>query len=786
MKRIKDIKIGLRFNLLISLVLVFVFLVLGIILSNMQRKRILEDVDQRMFEEVQNLTDLLSNEVENNQKLVNLSSQFAWDILKDFGSLNPQGAYVDMLAVNQTDSTIKERKRVQQWYVGNTPVHNNHTIVDAIMEKTGFATATIFQKIDEGYLRVSTNVMNLKGQRAVGTYIPNESDVVKTIEKGETYYGRAFVVNDWYLTAYQPIWVNGKISGILYVGVREKNLEKIKIYFNTRIYYETGYPYLVDKAGKLIIHPNIEGTSIKDEPFFKKMISIGTDSIKFGYEWEGRDKLLYAKYFEPIESYVVVSLYEDEMYAVIKQTRNVIVVSVFIALLIVIAILTYLSRVITSGLNQGVDFANRLSTGDLSATMELDQGDEVGQLSAALNKMVLNLRKSAELAKMVSSGKIEAASETMKDLGNGDLDIALKNMVQNLSESVALATKVSEGDLTTTITKNTDELGELDQALNNMVEKLRAIVSEIQTEAVNLASASSQLSSVSEQLSLGASEQGASTEEVSSSMEQMSANIEQNSENSQETNKIAVKAAKDIEESYKAFTETIGSMKEIAEKITVVSEIAHKIDLLAINAAIEAARAGEHGKGFAVVAGEVRKLAENSHVASKEIEELTEKSVKIADVSGKLLEELVPLIHKTSNLVQEISAASLEQNSGANQINSAIQQLNNVTQQNASSSEEMSSSAEQLSAQADKLKETISYFVINKQQTSDKVEELTKQAESIMATINKLKEVDGFKKQTNNKKADQKKMVYSKKAEKENEKPLDHPMDQIDPGFEKM
>jgi methyl-accepting chemotaxis protein len=215
---------------------------------------------------------------------------------------------------------------------------------------------------------------------------------------------------------------------------------------------------------------------------------------------------------------------------------------------------------------------------------------------------------------------------------------------------------------------------------------------------------------VAVQISEGSTEQASSTEEVSSSMEQMVSNINQNADNAKQTEKIALQASGDITEGNKSVAITVDAMKKIADKIAVIGEIAEKTDLLAINAAIEAARAGEQGKGFAVVAAEVRKLAENSQAAAKEINELSKSSVRIADESGKLLQKIVPDIQKTAVLVQEIAAASLEQNSGAQQVNNAIMQLNAVTQKNSAAAEEMSSSAEELASQAEQLRETISFY----------------------------------------------------------------------------
>jgi methyl-accepting chemotaxis protein len=217
-------------------------------------------------------------------------------------------------------------------------------------------------------------------------------------------------------------------------------------------------------------------------------------------------------------------------------------------------------------------------------------------------------------------------------------------------------------------------------------------------------------------MSQGTTEQAASAEEASSSVEEMNATIKQNADNAQQTEKIALKSAADATESGKAVSQTVGAMKDIAGKISIIEEIARQTNLLALNAAIEAARAGEHGKGFAVVASEVRKLAERSQTAAGEISDLSASSVEVAEKAGAMLAKLVPDIQKTAELVQEISAASKEQTSGADQINAAIQQLNQVIQQNAGAAEEMSSTAEELSSQAQQLQGTIEFFKVDERE----------------------------------------------------------------------
>ena len=301
----------------------------------------------------------------------------------------------------------------------------------------------------------------------------------------------------------------------------------------------------------------------------------------------------------------------------------------------------------------------------------------------------------------------------------------IRSITRPLAQAVEVADRIASGDLSGQIAaQSKDELGTLLGALQRMQESLVNTVGSVRSNAEGVAAASAQIASGNNDLSARTEQQASSLEETAASMEELGGTVRQNADNARAANQLAVSASTVAEQGGAVVAQVVETMKgindsskKIADIISVIDGIAFQTNILALNAAVEAARAGEEGRGFAVVAGEVRNLARRSAEAAKDIKTLISASVErveqgsqLVDKAGATMAEVVASIRRVTDIMGEISAASVEQSAGVSQVGEAVTQMDMVTQQNAALVEEMAAAAGALNAQASELVNAVAVF----------------------------------------------------------------------------
>ena len=529
---------------------------------------------------------------------------------------------------------------------GEMVLNNNNELVDNFHKMTQ-GVAVVFVRHNNDFLRVTSSVKLEDGERTVGTYLGKEHPGFERLMQGQPFMGMVQLFGRCFYARYTPVMEAGRTVGVVVAGVDcTDGYNALKDKIKNIPVGETGYFYVVDASEAT------KGTLLVHPNIEgKNILSVKDAAGNYFIQEMIASKSGIIHYPWTLKNDTSEKL---EMKTVIYRDFEP------------------WNWIVGAGV---YDF-------------------ELFSMSTRLRDMLI-----------WGSGFIIIVL-VLQLLISSRLIIA-----KPLNEVLSFANAIAEGDLTQTIGYDKkDEIGRLFAAMEAMLNNLKKTISEIHAVSSSVSAGSQQLSATAEQLSQGAAEQAAAAEEASSSMEQMASNINQSAENATETEKIATQGAESAQVSGDSVNHAVEAMKDIAEKIFIVEEIARQTNLLALNAAIEAARAGEHGKGFAVVAAEVRKLAERSQIASAEISELSTSSVEIAESAGKLLNQILPNIQKTAELVQEISAGSSEQRTGAEQINAAIRQLDQVIQQNAHVSEEIATTAGDLADQTIVLQQTVGFF----------------------------------------------------------------------------
>jgi len=361
-------------------------------------------------------------------------------------------------AAEDQETNRKTRVRVPFWSIGGQPITGDSTIVDRVQELLG-GTCTIFQRIDgDRLLRISTNVLRMDGTRAIGTYLPATNEVTRTILRGEVYRGRAFVVNDWYITAYEPI-LNEKreIIGALYVGIPEQRALALKTAIKSIKIGKTGYAFIMDSSGRLVVHPAKEGEIILDSrdstgfEYIREMVrkapllkdhEVGTlrypwANIELG-ETTPRMKINKYQYFRDWDWIIAAGSYEEEIFEGVSRTKFFITLVALGTIALAILLTVMLARILTRPLLELTEVTTRMSGGDLTQKVNISTADEIGTLAKSFNRMadqILTYTRNLEDIVQARTEEIQEKEEKYRHLSN-----LLNSVLESSTEYSIIAT----------------------------------------------------------------------------------------------------------------------------------------------------------------------------------------------------------------------------------------------------------------------------------------------------------------------------------------------------------
>ncbi len=435
MKFLNNLSITIRLNILISFALIVIFIVLGVVFYNYQKVQMFADVKTDMSKEVEELTKLTDYELDKNNESLDIALKTLTYLVRTVKEIGFTKNTYEVEAINQ-QTKEKTIITLPEMVFDNKPIYNNLDFVNKVKLLTG-ADAAIYQKFPDGYINISANFNNDKGNSFVDTYIPNSSPILEIIENGEIYKGKAIQSGNWYISAYKPLYINGKLEGMIYVGIKEEIAKNLGKFFLHRNYFETGYPFLMDKKGTMKIHPSLEGANISKSALYKQMVATKKDSIvSIRYFWpensNGKWKYLYYRYYPRIEDYICVSFYESDLLSVLNGLISKIILVVFFSSILIIIIVSSILKTITKIVNNLGDRFVMISNGLLVEKIEYNKNDEFGIMIAAVNRLIEGLRRRVAFANEIGKGNLAAELITL-----GDSDIMGRALLQMRSSLVA-------------------------------------------------------------------------------------------------------------------------------------------------------------------------------------------------------------------------------------------------------------------------------------------------------------------------------------------------------------
>lgn len=638
----------------------------------------IKDIHTGMYNSLLNINNIMKEKLEGDIEALDT-------VIKSKGGLFlDEGRLIDTTIINQVTKqpTTLGMPLLQ---LGVTYLNTSNSEVDYV-EKTTKSAATIFQKVGDRLVRISTTVKNLDGKRATGTFIPSDSPVYQAIMNGQTFHGKAYVVNEYYLTIYKPLKdVDGEIVGAIFVGTPMLSAQVKKLILETKM--GPGYFFVYNaEDGTFLIHPNKELVGKKS---LYKMIPLFENHPEgfINYEWTGKDKVSYIKLIEDWDVYIGAGMNNEDIVAGIDKKillNNLIVM--LTVLIISIGILILIVRSINKPLKELAEKAIQVGNGDYTIAFESEVKDAIGDLTNAFGLMVKNIKDA--MLEIIGTSQTLSSSST---------------------ELAAVSTQiVSNAKATTQIAEET--------SLNtsNLSDNMNSVSAAMEESTVNL-------------------------DMIASAAEEMSATIKEIAENSSRAGTITSEAVNKAERTHKSVTDLGIAAKDIGAITETITEISEQTNLLALNATIEAARAGEAGKGFAVVANEIKELARQTASATLKIKDAINGVQTKTDATVDDIKDITNVIGNINDIVNVIVTALEEQSITTNEIVNNVSQasigVNEINQKVADSSQMTSVMSEEIN----RVKDMSGEVREGSTNVKTSADELSQLAEKLNALVSKFK-----------------------------------------------
>ena len=763
----------LRYILLSSLIPLFLSIVFLYVAA---RSSLLSITSQTMTNSIHNikrLCEIQSQEMDAKaQRDLKNAFEVARGFMAPYGSLDITKKTEDLMVINQ-DTGERSSVKLPTMNSRGTSFLKNYGLIDRIAARIAIpnATATIFQLHEDKLIRISTNVKNDKGERAILTYIPKSSLVFRTLTAGKRYNGRAMVVGKWFITAYEPLKdTGGKVIGAYYIGIPAPKTVVFDIIRETHV-GRHGYIYVINSQGQMIEHPFLKGKMVLEDKdaltgrqFFKDMLQKEGDTIPDGhinYHYRGKDgdiekKVAYYTYFKPWDWIIVSTADYDDILGSLNIIFYIMVTLLVVFMGGLIFYSNYLAGKIANPFRRIIDTAVKVSNGDLKVFIPQSH-----YVMCAQEKDCKRIDCPAHNNRNKACWRIEGTL-----CADGNIDVSKVSKEERCQKCIVYKKAIR------------DEIDALIEAFNNMIQVIRRIVQDITQMTTSLNSEADELAVISSKMEIEFQNQAASIEETTSANEELMASIEnvansadrqaervsqtsaameelaastkivgENSINSSKKAKETVEDARNTETVLQNTTKSINqisdSSRKIVDIVAIINDISDQINLLALNAAIEAARAGDHGKGFAVVSEEISKLAEATAQSTKEIEGLIKTSRSDIETGASLVNQtassitsMIKNIEDAARLIEEIALSSEEQIRGSEQVMKDVEEINNMSSLIASATGEQKSTSSEILKAVSKINESIQELANSAQIVASSASSMKNRSVSLQKVIN--------------------------------------------------